>query len=790
LAEHFQPAKIQALKRPRTNPKSGLGKKPKGGAKSAASRSPSQARKWLFRATAALLPVAVLALLELVLRLGGYGYATNFFKPMRIGAKDFLVENDAFGFRFFPQDMARTPLELRMPAKKLPGVYRIFILGESAAMGDPQPEFGAGRYLDILLRERFPQTKFEVVNTAMTAINSHAILPIARDCAGHEGDLWILYIGNNEMVGPFGAASVFGPKTPPLPMIRFYLAAQQLRAGQLALNLSRRFKSDSPVRSWAGMEMFLGSKIAPDSPARKTVYRNYERNLADILQAGLDSGAKVLLNTVPVNLRDCPPFASLHAAGVPAADCAACDTNYQAGLAAQQRNDFAGAVRDFEQAANFDAHFASLQYQWGHALLKTTNVTAAARHFQQACDDDALPFRATLQINETICDLGRRLAGPNLECFDTIGALETNTPSRILGEETFYEHVHLNLSGNYRLARNWAVEVEKLLPESLRQGVTREWPGQERCDKLLGLTDWDRYNVNSDMAARRRQPPLNSEPNNGPLLNALLEQSAQLKQRMKSVDDQKDAMGVYQEALQFWPDDYLIRANYAEFLTDIREIGPAIDQWQRVLGLYPQAYAAYYQLGRLAADQGHFDQAKQFLKTTVAMHPSFAPGWFDLGSVLAASSNYDQAITAFDQALRFNPKDSQYWFCAGLAKATDGRRAEAVEDYREAVRLDPDNWRSHFELGGLLGQDGNMTEAKTESEAAIRLNPSFPITHLNLGLALTKLGDLQGAKDQFEETLRLDPGNAGASDDLAQVQTLLADDKARQPAAKVTKTAP
>ena len=67
-----------------------------------------------------------------------------------------------------------------MPAKKPAGAYRIFLFGESAAQGDPDPSFGAGRYLQALLRERYPGMDFEVVCVAMTAINSHAILPIVR----------------------------------------------------------------------------------------------------------------------------------------------------------------------------------------------------------------------------------------------------------------------------------------------------------------------------------------------------------------------------------------------------------------------------------------------------------------------------------------------------------------------------------------------------------------------------------------------------------------------------------
>ncbi len=117
-------------------------------------------RRWFFRFLAGIgLPLLLLAALEIGLRLAGYGYTTNFFKPMRIDGREMLVENDAFGFRFFPRDMARTPLTLRVPVEKATNAYRVFIMGGSAAMGDPEPSFGAGRYLKVLLSERYPQSK-------------------------------------------------------------------------------------------------------------------------------------------------------------------------------------------------------------------------------------------------------------------------------------------------------------------------------------------------------------------------------------------------------------------------------------------------------------------------------------------------------------------------------------------------------------------------------------------------------------------------------------------------------
>ena len=52
------------------------------------------------------------------------------------------------------------------------GTIRVFVLGDSAAQGFPNPSFGFGRILEVMLRQRYPDVKFEVINVAMSAISS------------------------------------------------------------------------------------------------------------------------------------------------------------------------------------------------------------------------------------------------------------------------------------------------------------------------------------------------------------------------------------------------------------------------------------------------------------------------------------------------------------------------------------------------------------------------------------------------------------------------------------------
>lgn len=730
-------------------------------------------RKWLFRLLAGIIiPLLALAILEVALRLGGYGYPTGFFKPMRIGGQEMLVENDSFGFRFFPPDIARMPASLRMPVQKAPGTYRIFILGESAAMGDPEPAFGAGRYLEVLLRERFPRAKFEVVNVAMTAINSHAILPIARDCARQDGDLWILYLGNNEMVGPFGAATVFGAQAPPWQLIRLNLAIQKLRVGQLLAEAGRKLKGkDSSQASWSGMKMFAGNLVSPNDPRKQVVYQNFERNLRDILRAGLDSGAHILLSTVAVNLKDCPPFGSLVSSNLSAGDHDRVGQLLVEGNSMSGQGNYAEAMQRYQQAALVDPQSAELEFRLGNCLLQSTNRSAARVHFQKALDLDCLPFRADTRINTIITEAGRQMASPRLTLFDAEAAIETNPADTVPGQENFYEHVHLNFDGNYRLARAWAEQVAHLLPRSFSDDAGGTWASQPICERRLGLSGWDRWYVLEEVCRRLRQPPLSSQFNNAQRLQSFSEQAAGLRNQLDADAAQK-ARTIYVEALSKAPDDCHLLKNFAYFLTDRGDLAGAMEQWQKVCALIPQDHASYYEMGRLLGRQGKFAEAKNLLGQAVAIHPSFAPGWHELGKIQAASGNYEQAVQAFNRALKFEPQDAQFWFDSGLALAMLNRRAEAIQHYRQAVRFAPDDWKAHYELGGLLGLEGMMSEARTESEAAVRLNPDFPVAHLNLGLALVQLGQLDDAERQFEETLRLEPTNSKAADYLDQTRAL------------------
>ena len=243
-------------------------------------------------------PLVALGGAELAFRVFDIGFPTSFLIPRDIDGRRVYVDNQFFGYRFFPQRMTRTPAAIVIEKKKAPDVVRVFVLGESAAMGEPQSEYGLGRFLEILLADRVPGKRFEVVNAAMTAINSHVIAEIARDLAVFKPDFFVVYMGNNEVVGPYGPGTVFGNSR----------RLTRLRVLLTRLRLAHLLRIEERGQRWSGMEMFKERRVAADDDRLDAVYDGFQANLNRIIAAARKAGATVILSTVAVNLRDCAPF--------------------------------------------------------------------------------------------------------------------------------------------------------------------------------------------------------------------------------------------------------------------------------------------------------------------------------------------------------------------------------------------------------------------------------------------------------------------------------------------------
>ena len=506
-------------------------------------------------ATAILVPAFFFGIVEMVLRFSGVGFSTELLVPCTLQGRPAACYNLFFPAPFFPPGMIKTPQAYAIPSEKPQGTFRIFVLGESAAMGDPDPAYAFSRYLEVMLRQRFPSMKFEVVNTGSVAVNSHVFLPIARDLAHYRPDVFIIYSGNNEVVGPYGPGTALTASGMNLFVIRSNIFLRSTRIGQFLTKLGAQKKE------WGGMEMFLDKQLPASSPLMKPTYENYANNLRDTVAAAGRSGARVLVSTVAGNLKDCGPFASMHRQGLSQDALASWSQLVQQGADLENAKSFEEALKAYRSAANIDDQYAELEFRIARTLWKVGDYQGAKDHFARARDLDTLRFRADSKINE----INRSVAssGHGVELLDAEVIFSQESPNGIIGNELLYDHVHLTPRGNYLLARAAFLQIAGQLPAEAGHSVQADdVPSQADCERLLAFTNHDRTRIASEMLQRVQRPPFTNQ----------LDHSDQVLRLMIDADSSSEnpdeTVAGYQWAIAKNPEDRILHYNYGLFLFD------------------------------------------------------------------------------------------------------------------------------------------------------------------------------------------------------------------------------
>ena len=261
-------------------------------------------------------------------------------------------------------------------------------------------------------------------------------------------------MGNNEVVGPYGPGTVFQQWARRLAMVRFAIGVKSTRVGQLLGDVIARYgRDDNTVDTWHGMEMFLGNEVAEDDPRLSRVYDNFQSNLTDICARAQRAGAAVILSTVAVNLKDCPPLASLHRADLSPEDLARWESLYRPGVAAEASGDLPRAIELLERGGPDRRSLCGTPVSsWAVPGGDRPGVTSPPA-VRRARNSDALRFRADSRINAIIREVAEAQPTGNVLLVDAEQALakEGTGADSIPGEDLFYEHVHLTFEGNYLL---------------------------------------------------------------------------------------------------------------------------------------------------------------------------------------------------------------------------------------------------------------------------------------------------------------------------------------------------
>ncbi len=683
-------------------------------------------RLWIFRILAILiLPVALL-LLEAGLRIIDYGFPTELALKETIKGRETYTNNDKYAWRFFPPTIARTAYPFSFPVDKDDNAYRIFVLGGSAAAGTPDGAFSFGRILETMLTEKYDQIKFEVITLAMPAINSHVVLEIAKECADYQPDLFLVYLGNNEVVGPYGAGTVFTPISGNLALIRFGIAFKRTKIAQLYTNLIAYFRDDNNPQTWRGMSMFLENQVRASNPNLAEVYENFRENLEDIQNSAKDGGAKIIFSTVASNLKDSPPFASLHKKQLTDSQKAEWDKIYKQGINYEENSDYSKALDFYLKASLIDTEYADLHFRMGKCYERLGAYKKSIEHYSLARRFDTLRFRADNSINEIIRDLANQKKEQGVFLIDAEKEFSENSPNGMPGDSLFYEHVHMNFSGNYLLAKTFYEKIEEILPEWVREEKLSDTPlpRKDVCAEMLAYFDHEKQRfANLYLLKFQKEAPFTNQLYSRERIKQLRQQLMALSDNvkpaaLKSLDPQ------YRSAIESNPLDWWLHWKYGEYLEQLGQNKAAIKKLQSVLEMVPNNYLAYGRIAGLHFKERDVNKAIEYYSKAIESYPIYTEAYLNLGIFHHGLKQYDKAVYYYKETIRLGLYLAETYNKLAVVLHEQGESKAAIEAFNEGITRVPNNFKLNYNFGVMLLQQKQHDAAMTAFRRALAIDPN------------------------------------------------------------------
>ncbi len=575
-----------------------------------ASSTVGRSKRLIFNTIIVLFPFLLLFLVEILLRTFSYGDNLSLFvnHPEK-EFSEYRIVNPIVGKKYFQRFEYTEPPKDAFLKEKPDSCFRIFVMGSSTVVGFPYDNnIMFSRILHEWLRETYPGKKIEVVNTAITAINSFTLLDYMPQILRQEPDAILFYAGHNEFYGAFGSGSSEASVQNPA-FIRLHLKLLNFRVYQLTRNIiSSVAESVSKTKTAAAKRGTLMSRMAKDaditfgSKKYNEGIENYRKNLDMMLAMANAKKVPVFMSDLVSNIRDLKPFSSQPTSSLKPAD-------FYFDLARQQ-----------EAAGDFNA---------------------AKENYTKARDYDCVRFRASSDINNCIVELSKKYK--NVRFVPTLSLFEANSPNRLVGNNLVTEHVHPNIEGYFLMAGSFYsaiirsgllgndrniyatqlafdfmksygfTELDYLVGQHRIKNLSYHWPF---TDESAGFVDYRKiYKPISFVDSLAFAVMVDNEL-------TLSDAHLKMAEKYEAENNFVRAFGEYNALTKlhpFWP-PYFRKA--ADCLLIMRDLPGAIRFFERSLEFGDDSFYAHFRLGELAMIKNdialaivHFEKALTLANT-------------------------------------------------------------------------------------------------------------------------------------------------------------------------------
>lgn len=152
---------------------------------------------------------------------------------------------------------------------------------------------------------------------------------------------------------------------------------------------------------------------------------------------------------------------------------------------------------------------------------------------------------------------------------------------------------------------------------------------------------------------------------------------------------QKQALAVFDQLLQRWPDDTYGLASRVNLRTQLGLVDAALADSARLLALRPDNANDWFNHGFMLEAAERWEEALAAFERATQLGPKLDRAWYGMGLVLIRLKRYDEAVAALKRNTELQPMSPYGWY--QLARVHVDRQApdEAVKIIRHLQGFEP-----------------------------------------------------------------------------------------------------
>jgi putative PEP-CTERM system TPR-repeat lipoprotein len=457
------------------------------------------------------------------------------------------------------------------------------------------------------------------------------------------------------------------------------------------------------------------------------------------------------------------------------------------------------AASAYYQAASSagQAQAVAAKTRLGQIALATGQSEEGFKELEAASELDAGQYQADLAIIA-----GHLRRDETDKALEAVKALEKKQPKNPLTFQ-MYGLVHLakrdvpaarrNFEKALELQPNYLpaaynlgmLDIAEKHPEDARKRYEAMIAKDDKNDQLyLALADLQqRTGAEPKAIGETLQRAVNANPQSVQARLALIEFHLRNK-------DTKAALTAAQNAMAAMPSEPRILEAAGVALEAAGETNQAIEAYNKLATLQPQAPQPLLRLAALHFRQNEPDKAIDSLRRAQALAPkdrTFVP---QVVQILLASNRQEDAVKEARELQKRSPDSALGYALEGEIHVRQRKLPQAEAAFREALKREPNADLVAIRLYEVLLAIGKPAEADTFMKTWISKNPKNATVHTFLAERELAARNLQASAAQYRIVIEMEPNNASALNNLAWIGGELGDPKARSYAERAYKLAP